>query len=165
MTSLDDTAMPSLPDLLAALEAGQAQTLEHGARAYLRQRPDDVLASSLLAMSLQMQGQPAPAAAVYRALAEREPHEVAHWNNLGTALREAGEPGPAGEAYLRARALAPDDPLPHHNLGLLAMDAGDYAAAREHLLDAHALAPQARRCACTRRWPATNAATSSAYRH
>lgn len=143
MTSLDDTAIPPLPDLLAALEAGQAQTLERGARAYLRQRPDDVLASSLLAMSLQMQGQPAPAAAVYRRLAEREPHEVAHWNNLGTALREAGEPGPAGEAYLRARALAPDDPLPHHNLGLLAMDAGDYAAAREHLLDAHALAPQA----------------------
>ncbi|WP_045726565.1 tetratricopeptide repeat-containing sulfotransferase family protein [Xanthomonas sp. GPE 39] len=142
MTSLDDTAIPPLTDLLQALEAGHAQELEYGARRYLQHRPDDPLVSSLLAMSLQMQGQPAQAAALYRALTTRQPQDVAHWNNLGSALRECGEHAQALQAYARACALAPQDPMPHHNLGLLAMDSGDYATARQHLLDAHALAPQ-----------------------
>ncbi|WP_045766958.1 tetratricopeptide repeat-containing sulfotransferase family protein [Xanthomonas albilineans] len=142
MTSLDDTAFPPLTDLLQALEAGHAQVLEDGARRYLQHRPDDPVVSSLLAMSLQMQGQPAQAAALYRALTTRQPQDVAHWNNLGTALRECGEHAQARQAYARACALVPQDPMPHHNLGLLAMDSGDYATAREHLLDAHALAPQ-----------------------
>lgn len=142
MTSPQDAAIPSVPALLAALEAGQALQLERGARRYLQHAPGDALASSLLAMSLQMQGQPAQAAALYRALAERQPQDVAHWNNLGTALREARRFAEARQAYAQARALAPEDPMLHHNLGLLAMDQGDYGAARGHLLDAHALAPQ-----------------------
>lgn len=142
MTSPHDAAIPSVPALLAALEAGQALQLEQGARRYLQHVPGDALASSLLAMSLQMQGQPARAAALYRALAERQPQDAAHWNNLGTALREARRFAEARQAYAQACALAPDDPMPHHNLGLLAMDDGDYGAARGHLLDAHALAPQ-----------------------
>jgi len=142
MTPPDDSAIPSLPALLAALEAGQAQVLEQGARRYLQHAPSDALVSSLLAMSLQMQGDPAQAAVLYRALAERQPQEVAHWNNLGTALREARHVAEARQAYAQALALTPDDPMLHHNLGLLAMDGGDYGAAREHLLDAHALAPE-----------------------
>ncbi|MCC4595877.1 sulfotransferase [Xanthomonas campestris pv. phormiicola] len=141
MSPSEDTAIPSLPALLASLEAGQAQALEQGARRYLRHAPGDVLASSLLAMSLQMQGDAAQAAVLYRALAERQPQDVAHWNNLGTALRETRRFGEARQAYAQACALAPDDPMLHHNLGLLAMDEGDYGAARGHLLDAHALAP------------------------
>ncbi|WP_369935162.1 tetratricopeptide repeat-containing sulfotransferase family protein [Xanthomonas tesorieronis] len=142
MTPPDDSAIPSLPALLAALEAGQAQVLEQGARRYLQHAPGDALASSLLAMSLQMQGDAAQAAVLYRELTERQPQEVAHWNNLGTALREARHVAEARQAYTQALALTPDDPMLHHNLGLLAMDGGDYGAAREHLLDAHALAPE-----------------------
>jgi len=137
----EDTAIPTLPALLAALQAGRAQALEQGARRYLRHVPGDSVVGSLLAMSLQMQGDPAQAAALYRSLAEREPRDVAHWNNLGTALREARRLTEARQAYAQALALAPDDPMLHHNLGLLALDEGDYAAARAHLLDAHALAP------------------------
>jgi tetratricopeptide (TPR) repeat protein len=143
MSPSEDTAIPSLPALLAALEAGQAQALEQGARRYLRQAPGDALASSLLAMSLQMQGDATQAAALYRALAERQPQDVAHWNNLGTALRQARCFAEARQAYAQACVLAPDDPMLHHNLGLLAMDEGDYGAARGHLLDAQALAPGA----------------------
>jgi Flp pilus assembly protein TadD len=141
MSPPQDTAIPSLPQLLAALEAGQAQALEQGARRYLQHAPGDALASSLLAMSLQMQGDAAQAAVLYRELTERQPQDVAHWNNLGTALREARRFAEARQAYAQALTLTPGDAMLHHNLGLLAMDEGDYGVAREHLLDAHGLAP------------------------
>lgn len=127
--------------LLAALESGHAAELEQGALRFLARHPQDVLARSLLAASLQMQGRVEQAAQVHAELTRRQPGEAAHWNNLGNALRELGRADPAREAYLRARALDPRDALTHHNLGLMALDVGDYAGAREHLLDACVLDP------------------------
>ncbi|MEQ4575142.1 MAG: sulfotransferase [Gammaproteobacteria bacterium] len=141
--SSHDAASPTIPALLAALESGRAGELERGALRHLERFPDDVLARSLLAASLQMQGRVAEAADVHAELARRQPGEAAHWNNLGNALRELRRIDEARAAYRRACALEPRDPLTHHNLGLLAMDEGDYAAAREHLLDAHELDPSA----------------------
>jgi Flp pilus assembly protein TadD len=137
MTEEDSTAV-AMAELVAAFETGQGSKLERGARAYLRGQPDDVLALTLLAASLQMQQQPHEAAGIYRQLAFSQPNEATHWNNLGTALRECHRLVEAEEAYRHSLKLDPDDPMIHHNLGLLSMDTGDFAQAREHLLDAHA---------------------------
>jgi len=130
------TSMPSVNEIVLALQQQQPETAERLATKYLQGAPADEDVLLLLGLSLQSQQRREETVEVFRKLTLLQPQSVLHWNNFGTVLREAGQPEQAEAAYRSALAIDPADSAVLENLGLLFYDRADYAAARVCLIGA-----------------------------
>ncbi|WP_266183315.1 tetratricopeptide repeat-containing sulfotransferase family protein [Dyella humicola] len=131
-----------IPQVAAALSAGQPQQAEQLCRAALIEQPRDESLLLLLAMSLQAQQRLSEALPVYAELTRLFPTGSLHWNNYATVMVDAGMPEEARAAYAKAIQLDPGNVLPRSQLGLLLIELQDYLGARTVLLEALALAPE-----------------------
>jgi Flp pilus assembly protein TadD len=128
-----------IPQVAAALNAGQPRQAEQLCRAALLEQPRDENFLLLLAMSLQAQQRLPEALPVYAELTRICPTSSVHWNNYATVLVDAGMPDEAQAAYAKAIQMDPRNLLPRNQLGLLLIERRDYLSARNVLLDAFAL--------------------------
>ncbi len=128
-----------IPQIAAALGAGQPQQAEQLCRGALIDQPRDENLLLLLAMSLQTQQRLPEALPIYAELTRLFPMSSVHWSNYGTALAETGAQEDAQAAYSKAIGLDPSNVLPMIDLGRLMIERRDYLAARNLLLDAVAM--------------------------
>ena len=128
-----------IPQIAAALNAGQPQQAEQLCRTALLEAPSDESLLLLLAISLQSQRRLQEALPVYAQLTTLYPLSGVHWSNYGTVLVEAGAWNEAQAAFAKAIEFDPGNPLPKIHMGALLIERREYLAAREVLLDAVAL--------------------------
>lgn len=131
----------STSEIIAALQAGNAQAAERLSRERLAADMGDTQAMVLLAIALSMLNRPAEVIDLYRKLIELEPTEPSHHNNLGTALREMGDLAAAEQAYRTGLAIDASDASALANLGTLRWQQGDAVDTRDIMLAAHRLDP------------------------
>ncbi|OOG59517.1 tetratricopeptide repeat-containing sulfotransferase family protein [Rhodanobacter sp. C03] len=129
----------AIPQIAAALNAGQPHHAEQLSRTALLEFPQDESLLLLLAMSLHSQERLQEALPIYAQLTQLFPMSSEHWNNYGIALAAAGAPEDAQQAYSKAVQMDPGNPMPRIHLGLLMIQRHEYLAARVALLDAFEL--------------------------
>ena len=139
--SMQDLAVPTVADIVSALQLGRTAEAEQMTRTWLERAPGSEDALLLLTMSLQLQGRTHEAVETCRELIRLNPRSSTHWSNLGTALRDAGELNEAEEAYRQAVQFDPKFFGGWMNLGYLQMEFGKYIGAHDCFLAAHALDP------------------------
>ena len=132
---------PAIPDIVSALEAGDAPGAERPAPARPAMDMGGTQAMVLLAIALSMLNRQAEVIELYRKLIELEPNEPSHHNNLGTALRESGDLAAAEQAYRAGLALDSSDPAALANLGTLRWQQGDAVDTRNIMLAVSRLDP------------------------
>ncbi len=103
--------------------------------------PQSYLAHEKLAAVRLRQGQPAQAAAHYRAAIEFHPDRGELHNKLGHALAQLGRAAEAEVAFRRATEVDPDLPEAHYNLGTSLAARGDTAGSLAQFQRAIALRP------------------------
>jgi tetratricopeptide (TPR) repeat protein len=133
----------SIQTAVAALQSGRFVAAEQAALAYLSKRPGDRSGLTLLALSLQYQGQAERALYVHEELTRLFPQESAEWSNLGTVLRNLGRLHEAESAYRNGLDRAPQDFGILANIGFLYIELADTVNAREFLMRAHRQNPAA----------------------
>ncbi|NUS38037.1 MAG: tetratricopeptide repeat protein [Lysobacter sp.] len=116
--------------------SGRFAECERTCRATLERAPGDEAALTLLAMSLDAQGQVQAAADVFGELARLHPTVPEYRANLGVMLRGLRRFDEADAAFREALSLAPATPDILVNYGLLLLDMGRPGDARHRFLDA-----------------------------
>ncbi len=124
----------AIPEIVSALQAGDAPGAERLVRSRLAADMGDTQAMVLLAIALNMQNRQTEVIELYRKLIELEPAEPSHHNNLGTALREIGDLEGAEQAYRAGLAIDSSDPAALANLGTLRWQQGDAVDTRDIML-------------------------------
>ncbi len=126
---------------LAAYQQGDLPRAERLAQEAQRAAPNDP--DTLLAQGVVMNalGRFEPAAAAFRALAQRQPNEPVHWMNLATAERSAGRLDAAADGYAQAAAVGGWSADLLYNSALLELQRGHFLLARERLAQAVAQPP------------------------
>ncbi len=131
-----------IPQVVAALNAGEPLRAEQLCRAALLEQPGDENLLLLLALSLQSQQRLPEALSIYAELTRLFPTSSVHWSNYGTVLAEAGALDDAQAAYSKAIELDAKNAMPKIHQGRLMIERREYLTARDILLDAVALDPQ-----------------------
>ena len=127
--------------LLALFAQGRLSEASALARELTAGFPDYGFGWKALAITLQVQGQAAPALAAMVEAARLLPDDAEVHNNLGLVLTGLCRAADAEIALRRALALAPDYAEAHNNLGIALHDQGKLAAAGSSLERALFLKP------------------------
>lgn len=132
---------PMTDSIVAAIQAGDADSAGRLCREQLLQNPDDANLLVLLALSLWQQGDHGESLEIYERLTRLYAEDSVHWRNYAAALRKAGDLEASERAYAAAVRLSPDDAELLELYGLVQMDLGKLMEASETLLAAFGRSP------------------------
>lgn len=113
----------------ARMEAGDYPAAVALFEAYLREKPDALLALQQLAYCLGRMGKNQPALDLLKRAVDLAPLDATVWNNLGVYRQRLGLDDTALDAFREAARLGPTDALYHRNLGRLLQKREEFSAA------------------------------------